>query len=73
MILQYPVEYKCNCSLDKTKTLLAQLSEDEINEEINKHEGLNITCNFCQRVYHLEEEDLKEVLRLKKDNEFNVK
>ena len=73
LILQYPVEYKCNCSLEKTKTLLTQLSEKEINEEINKHEGLNITCNFCQRVYHLDDEDLKEVLKIKKENEFKVK
>ena len=73
LVLQYPVEYKCNCSLEKTKLLLAQLSEEELVEEINKEEGLNITCNFCQHVYHLNKEDLQEVLKTKKENEFNVK
>ena len=66
LILQYPVDYKCNCSLEKTKALLTQLSEQELQEEINKEEGLDITCNFCQHTYHFDSEMLKEVLKLKK-------
>ena len=73
LILQYPVEYKCNCSLEKTKALLTQLSEEELQEEILKPEGLDITCNFCQQTYHFDSDMLKEVLNLKKLNKFEVK
>jgi molecular chaperone Hsp33 len=73
LIFEYRVSYRCSCSLEKTKMLATQLSEDELNEEINKGEGLDITCNFCQKTYHLDSEDLKEILKMKKQNIFNVK
>ena len=53
--------------------LATQLSEEELQEEINKAEGLDITCNFCQHTYHLDAKDLSEVLKMKKENIFNVK
>ena len=73
LILQYPVDYKCNCSFEKTKALLTQLSDEELNEEINSEKGLDITCNFCQQVYHFNSEQLKEVLNLKHSKEYKVK
>ena len=73
LILQYPVDYKCNCSFEKTKALLTQLSDEELNEEINSEKGLDITCNFCQQVYHFDSEQLKEVLKLKHSKEYKVK
>lgn len=73
LILEYPVQYKCSCSLKKTKMLLTQLQEAELNEDILKGQGLDVTCNFCQHTYHLETDDLKEVLKMKKENSFQVK
>ena len=73
LIFEYPVSYKCSCSMEKTKMLATQLSVEELQEEINKGEGLDITCNFCQHTYHLDVNDLQEVLKMKKDNIFNVK
>lgn len=73
LIFEYPVDYKCTCSLNKTKALLTQLSFDELEEEINKNQGLDITCNFCQKTYHLSSDELKEVVKMKKENKYNVK
>lgn len=73
LIFEYPVDYKCNCSLEKTKALLTQLTTQELQEEIDKNEGLDITCNFCQKTYHLDSKDLNEVLRLKNENKYKVK
>lgn len=73
LIFEYPVSYKCNCSLEKTKALLTQLSFEELQEEIDKNEGLDVTCNFCQQVYHLGNEELQEVIDLKKQNKYKVK
>ena len=73
LIFEYPVDYKCNCSLEKTKALLTQLTTQELQEEIDKNEGLDITCNFCQKIYHLDSKDLNEVLRLKNENKYKVK
>ena len=73
LIFEYPVSYRCSCSLEKTKMLATQLTEEELQEDINKNEGLDITCNFCQKTYHLDSEDLIEILKMKKQNIFNVK
>ena len=73
LILQYPVDYKCNCSFEKTKALLTQLSEEELEDEISSDKGLDITCNFCQQVYHFDTSSLKEVLQLKKQAKYEVK
>ncbi len=73
LIFEYPIQYKCSCSLQKTKMLLTQLKGEELTEDINKGQGLDITCNFCQHTYHLDTNDLKEVLKMKKENSFQVK
>lgn len=73
LIFEYPVDYKCNCSLEKTKALLTQLTVEELQEEIDKNQGLDITCNFCQKTYHLNSKELNEVLRLKNENKYKVK
>ena len=73
LVFEYPVDYKCSCSFEKTKLLLAQLNETELDEEINKGEGLDVTCNFCQQVYHFDSEVLKEVKQIKQNSNFQVK
>ena len=73
LIFEYPVDYKCNCSYEKTKLLLTQLNSDELDEEINKGKGLDVTCNFCQHVYHYDVEALKEIKEIKNNSNFQVK
>lgn len=73
LIFEYPVQYKCSCSLKKTKILLTQLSEEELNDDILKDQGLDITCNFCQHTYHLTTQELKEILKMKKEISYTIK
>lgn len=73
LLFEYPVNYKCTCSLNKTKELLTQLSEEELNEDINNNKALDVTCNFCQHVYHITPDDLKDVLKMKKAYKYEVK
>ena len=73
LIFEYPVNYKCTCSYEKTKVLLSQLTNEELDEEIASNKGLDVTCNFCQKVYHYDSEALKEVKAIKQNNKFEVK
>lgn len=73
LLFEYPVSYQCTCSFEKTKVLLTQLSEKELEEEIKKGNGLDITCNFCQHTYHFDSDDLQSILELKKENKYQVK
>lgn len=73
LLFEYPCSYKCTCSLQKTKALISQLTENELQEDIDKGEGLDITCNFCGKKYHLDTDDLIEVLNIKKKDIYKVK
>lgn len=73
LILENEVRLKCNCSLEKTKMLLTQLSEEELDEEIKKNQGLDVTCNFCQKTYHITTEMLKQIKEDKKNDLYRVK
>ena len=73
LLFEYPVQYKCTCSFEKTKILLTQLTNEELKEDIEKNEGLDVTCNFCQKTYHLETKDLTDVLKMKSENKYQVK
>lgn len=44
--------WKCTCSKEKMKSLLDMISEDERKEIIQEHGKLEVTCNFCNRIYN---------------------
>ena len=73
LIFEYPVNYKCTCSYEKTKIMLTQLSNAELDEEISSDKGLDVTCNFCQKNYHFDSEALKEIKEIKASSKFQVK
>ena len=49
------------------------MSEEELNEDIKNNKTLDVTCNFCQHVYHVTPDDLKDVLKMKKTFKYEVK
>jgi len=72
-IFDYPVSYKCSCSLSKTKMLLTQLKEEDLQEDIKNDKGLDVTCNFCNKVYHITTKELEDILADKKAKKYKVK
>lgn len=64
------VSFKCTCSRDKTTSLLATLSRDELKKMIDEDQGAEVTCNFCNAIYSFTKEELQEIL---KKNEENLK
>ena len=72
-LFNYELKYQCSCSLEKTKELITQLSFKELDEAIKDNKGLDVTCNFCSHTYHLSDDDLKDVINMKKENHFQVK
>lgn len=73
LIFEYPINYKCTCSFNKTKILLTQLGKEELEDYITNGKCLDVTCDFCQHVYHITPEDLKKVYELKLQNKYQVK
>lgn len=73
LILENEVRLQCNCSLKKTMMLLTQLSEEELDDDIRKNQGLDVTCNFCQKTYHITTDMLRQVKEDKKNDIYRVK
>lgn len=55
-------EYKCNCSKERVEKALISVGENDIQEMINDGERIELTCHFCDKLYHFEIDELKELL-----------
>ena len=62
----YPVEFRCVCSKEYSKQFIKNLKLSELDEIINQDGKLEITCNFCQKKYHFDKEEL---LKIRKEME----
>jgi molecular chaperone Hsp33 len=56
------VEFSCNCSLERARTLIAALGRREVEAMINEDKGAVMSCGFCSEVYQFDEDDLKSIL-----------
>ncbi len=55
------VEYLCDCSRERFMRNLLTLPAKDL-EEIAKDPNIEIKCEFCDKVYHFDENDIKTVL-----------
>jgi molecular chaperone Hsp33 len=57
-----PVEFRCRCSYDRAVSLVAGLGEDEVEDMLEKDQGADLTCGFCNETYSLDEDALRAIL-----------
>ncbi len=60
------VYYHCGCSKDKFMSKLLTLPRKDL-EEISKDEKIEIKCEFCSKVYHFDQNDIRTVLNYVSD------
>lgn len=53
--------YQCDCSREKTKKALISLGKQELEEIIEEDEKAEIVCNFCNKKYLFNKEELKDL------------
>ena len=56
------VHFQCRCSQERAVEIIASLGRDQVSELLQEDHGAEMTCQFCRSVYHLSEDDLREVL-----------
>ncbi|HTH38248.1 MAG TPA: Hsp33 family molecular chaperone HslO, partial [Pyrinomonadaceae bacterium] len=56
------VAFRCNCSTEKAKALIASLGENEVRSMLEEDKGATMTCGFCNETYRLSEDDLAQML-----------
>jgi len=58
-----PVNYKCDCSMERIERAIASLGRKEIEDIIEKQGGAEITCHFCKKTYKVTGDRLSEFLK----------
>lgn len=56
-----PVEFSCNCSLERVAKALYSIGKKEMDEMIADGEPIEVKCHFCNKAYPFSVEDLKQI------------
>lgn len=56
-------QYKCNCSRERTASILKTLGDDELNDMIAAGESIKVNCHFCGNVYEFTVDELRSFLK----------
>ena len=55
------LNYFCNCSRDRFRRGIKSLGSKEIKDILSNDKKAEITCNFCNKKYEFNEDELKEI------------
>ncbi len=58
-----PARYHCDCSRERMERALISLGEEELREMIRDGKPVEMSCQFCNRTYQVQEKELEELLR----------
>lgn len=59
---KHPVEYRCYCSRERVTRALISMGREEMEALIEEQGQADLTCQFCDEVYHYTREDLQFLL-----------
>ncbi len=54
--------YRCDCSVEKVTKAIASIDKKDIQEMIDDNEPIEVKCQFCNKKYIFDVEQLKEML-----------
>ena len=57
-----PTEYYCNCSKDRVHRAISSISKQDIQEMIDDNKPIEVNCQFCDKKYIFEVDELKKML-----------
>jgi len=55
------IEYYCPCNEDVVKSVVAGLPDEEINSIFKENEYLEVSCQFCGRIYKYTKEEVEKI------------
>lgn len=57
-----PVEYRCYCSRSRVEGALLAMGREELSSMLKEQGECDLTCRFCDAVYHFDAQQLQELL-----------
>ena len=58
----HPVEYRCYCSRERVSRALISMGRQELRSMIDEQGSAELTCQFCDKIYHYSREELETLL-----------
>ena len=62
LLSSIPVRFKCRCSKEIVLSTLNLIEKSEIEDMLKKDKSCEISCAFCEKKYHFDEAELKEII-----------
>lgn len=62
VVEESPVEYRCYCSRDRVTRALISMGREELSALIEEQGEAELTCQFCDKVYHYSKGELEQLL-----------
>lgn len=62
-----PAQYLCDCSRERVERAIISIGEKGIQEMIDDGKQIEVRCQFCDKIYNFEVDDLKLLCRRKSD------
>ncbi|MGN0143177.1 MAG: Hsp33 family molecular chaperone HslO [Roseburia sp.] len=56
-----PAVFQCDCSKERVSRAIATLSKKDLDDIINDGEGIEVKCQFCNKAYHFEIDELRQM------------
>lgn len=53
--------FRCDCSKERVSRAIATLSKKDLDDIINDRETIEVKCQFCNKAYHFDVDELKEM------------
>ena len=64
-----PVEYRCYCSREKVTAAIAGIGAEELADMERENKDVEVTCQFCDRVYSFTPAEIREIRARAQENE----
>ena len=58
-----PTAFVCDCSKEKVSNALATISRKDMQDIINDGESIEVKCQFCNKAYNFDVDELKEIIK----------
>ena len=61
-----PTGFHCNCDKERVEKAIISIGKQEIADMIAEGKPIEVKCQFCNKAYHFDMEDLKRIIKRSK-------
>ncbi len=58
LLLEKSVRFKCRCNVDKMRSVLKMLGQDDVHQLLKEYEKIEVVCDFCNQKYYFDSIDV---------------